>query len=159
MIAAKLSDWRNYFSGPTWEQAFTFLEQLPADSENSGKLLPLPESDLLYCVMTYPTRAPETGIVEAHDKYIDIQLSLGGTEAIDWYERSGLTIKTPYDAEKDLVLFEWPAPVSGTVINSPGYFSVYFPEDAHMAQQRAGGTIETVRKVVIKVPVADVRPL
>ncbi len=158
MIAAKLSDWRNYFSGPTWEEAFTFLENLPAGSENTGKLVPLSEgSALRYCIMSYPTRGPEEGIIEAHNVNIDIQLSLTGTEAINWYERSGLTAKTDYDPEKEFILFNPPASVSGTVINSPGYFSVYYPEDAHMAQQKIGDAIEEVHKVVIKVPVALVR--
>jgi YhcH/YjgK/YiaL family protein len=158
VISARLSDWRHYFSGPIWEEAFTFLEQLPLDSPNSGQLLPLPdESGLRYCVMTYDTCGPEGSLLEAHDLNVDIQLSLEGTEAIDWFERSGLEISTPYDPEKDYVLFHRPALATGTVINSPGYFSVYFPEDAHMAKQKAGGVSETVRKVVIKVPVAQVR--
>lgn len=158
MIAAKLTDWRHYFTGPAWEQAFTFLEQLPADSADSGDLIPLGDNGLFYRVMSYPTRGPEDGIIEAHDRYVDIQLSLDGTEGIDWFARSGLTAKMPYNAENDVVLFEAPAAETGTVRNCPGYFSVYFPEDAHRAQQRVGGTVETVRKVVIKVPVDRVRP-
>jgi len=159
MIAARLADWRHYFNGPTWEAAFNFLEGLPAASPDTADMLPLPDgSPLRYRIMSYPTRGPEEGIIEAHDQNVDIQLSLDGAEAIDWYERSGLTVSKPYDHENDYLLFEKNGAPTGTVVNSPGYFSVYFPEDAHMAQQKVGGVVENVRKVVIKVPVVLVRP-
>lgn len=158
MIAARLADWRHYFQGPVWESAFAFLEQLPVGSPDNDGLVPIPDSALRYRVMSYPTRGPEGGVIEAHDTHVDIQMSLVGAEAIDWYERSGLVASQPYDAENDYVLFEKPGSITGSVINAPGYFSVYFPEDAHMAQQMVGGVVETVRKVVIKVPLSLVRP-
>ncbi len=151
MIAAKLADWRQHFSGPVWTQAFEFLEQLPKDSADNDGLVSIDGDTLLYRVMSYPTRGPEGTTVEAHEKYIDIQMSLEGAEAIDWFSRDGLTLNKAYDAENDYLLFDRPNHVTGTVFNRPGYFSVFYPDDGHTAQQLVGDTPTPVRKVVIKV--------
>lgn len=158
MIAARLSDWRRHFSGPVWTQAFEFLEALPVDSPDNEGLVPLDGDTLLYRVMSYPTRGPEGTTVEAHDRYIDIQMSLEGAEAIDWFDRDGLTLHQAYDDTNDFVLFERPEAITGTVYNHPGYFSVFYPNDGHTAQQLVGGAPETVRKVVIKVRLDAVAP-
>jgi YhcH/YjgK/YiaL family protein len=151
MIAAKLSDWRLYFDGPVWTQAFQFLEKLPVDSPDNDGLVPLDGDTLLYRVMSYPTRGPEGTTVEAHEKYIDIQMSLDGAEAIDWFTRDGLTLQQAYDEENDYVLFQRPESITGTVLNRPGYFAVFYPDDGHTAQQIVDGNPAPVRKVVIKV--------
>lgn len=159
MIAADLSLWRNYFTGPIWTTAFEFLEKLPADSPDNDGLVPIQGDELLYRVMSYPTRGPEGTTVEAHEKYVDIQMSLEGTEAIDWFELDGLEVNSPYNDEHDYALYERPAQPTGTVVNRPRYFSVFFPEDGHTAQKSATGVSENVRKVVIKVKLSCVRPL
>lgn len=159
MIAADLSLWRNYFTGPTWTAAFEFLEKLPADSPDGDGLTSIVGDDLLYRVMSYPTRGMEGTTVEAHEKYVDIQMSLEGTEAIDWFVLDGLEVNSPYNSEQDYALYERPAQPTGTVVNRPRYFSVFFPEDGHTAQKSADGVSEHVRKVVIKVKLSCVRPL
>tara|TARA_R110001592_G_scaffold99251_1_gene282924 strand:+ start:329 stop:820 length:492 start_codon:yes stop_codon:yes gene_type:complete len=158
MIAAKLSDWRQHFSGPVWTQAFEFLETLATDSADNDGLVSIDGDTLLYRVMSYPTRGPEGTTVEAHEKYIDIQMSLDGSEAIDWFSRDGLTLNKAYDSENDYLLFDRPDHVTGTVNNRPGYFSVFYPDDGHTAQQLVGGASENVRKVVIKVLLDAVQP-
>jgi YhcH/YjgK/YiaL family protein len=159
VIAADLSLWRNYFTGPTWTTAFEFLEKLPADSPDNDGLVPIVGDELLYRVMSYPTRGMEGTTVEAHETYVDIQMSLEGTEAIDWFVLDGLEVNSPYNSEKDYALYERPAQPTGTVVNRPRYFSVFFPEDGHTAQKSAAGVSENVRKVVIKVKLSCVRPL
>jgi len=151
VIAARLADWRQHFNGPVWAKAFEFLENLPVDSPDNDGLVPIDGDTLLYRVMSYPTRGPEGTTVEAHERYIDIQMSLEGAEAIDWFSRDGLTLNKAYDEENDYLLFDRPDYVTGTVYNRPGYFSVFYPGDGHTAQQLAGPASEPVRKVVIKV--------
>lgn len=159
MIAADLSLWRHYFTGPTWTTAFEFLENLPVDSPDGDGLTSILGDDLLYRVMSYPTRGMEGTTVEAHEKYVDIQMSLEGTEAIDWFVLDGLAVDTPYNSELDYALYVRPEQPTGTVVNRPRYFSVFFPEDGHTAQKSATGVSENVRKVVIKVKLSCVRPL
>lgn len=159
MITTKLADWRHFFSGPTWSAAFEFLEALPAGSPDNDGLVPIRGDELLYRVMSYPTRGTEGTVVEAHEKYIDIQMSLDGTEGIDWFSLDGLTVSKPYDPALDYVLYERPERATGTVINRPRYCSIFFPQDAHTAQLVVGGQVEPVRKVVIKVRLDLVRPV
>jgi YhcH/YjgK/YiaL family protein len=159
VIAADLSLWRNYFTGPTWTAAFEFLEKLPSDAPDGDGLTSILGDELLYRVMSYPTRGMEGTTVEAHEKYVDIQMSLEGTEAIDWFVLDDLEVNSPYNDEKDYALYERPAQPTGTVVNRPRYFSVFFPEDGHTAQKSADGVSEMVRKVVIKVKLSCVRPM
>ena len=116
MIAAKLADWRQHFTGPVWTKAFEFLEQLPTDSPDNDGLVSIDGDTLLYRVMSYPTRGPEGTTVEAHETYIDIQMSLEGAEAIDWFSRDGLSLHKAYDAENDYLLFDRPDHVTAPVI-------------------------------------------
>lgn len=150
MIADRLINWPRYFTGEPWKTAFQFLESLTPESEVQH-LIPIRGEDLFARIMTYPTRPPEEGMLEAHNEYIDIQMSLTGTEAIDWFSRGPLETRNPYDAEKDVIFFHRPAHAGARIINSPGIFSVYYQDDAHMAQMMAWDAREDVKKVVVKV--------
>ncbi len=156
MIADRLSEWKRYFDGPVWSRAFTYLESLGPDSDPVD-YVELDSFGLFARVMQYPTRGPEEAILEAHDRYIDIQMSLVNGERIDWFPREPLTVRTPYDQEKDVILFERDTPPAASITNTPGVFSVFYPNDAHMAQLVVDGrSVETVTKAVVKVPLARV---
>lgn len=84
--------------------------------------------------------------LEAHDRYIDVQLCLGGMERIGWRDRA-TCVRTlgPYDAASDIVFFE-EAP-SAYITLMPGQLAVFYPTDCH-APLIGEGWIE---KVVFKV--------
>ena len=104
-------------------------------------------------VHEYNTSAPEDCKIEAHDKYIDIQATLIGAEGITVYERKQLTERNPYDAEKDVVIYETKADAKlSHTENLPGYFTFLKPEEAHRPQENVAG-YGKVRKFVIKVRV------
>lgn len=104
-------------------------------------------------VHEYETSIPEECKVEAHDRYIDIQATLAGAEGISVYERRKLKEKVPYDAEKDVVIYEAePGALLAHTENVPGYFTFLKPEEAHRPQENAAGCGK-VRKFVIKVRV------
>lgn len=42
---------------------------------------------------------------ESHQKYIDVQILLDGSEEVAWEDIRNLTAVTPYDAEKDVQRF------------------------------------------------------
>ena len=149
MVYDHISNWRQYFSGPIWQLAFEHLEGLGPDAEEG--FTQLQGEDVFARVMAYKTKTPEDAILEAHRKYIDIQMTLANAERIDWYSLDGLEVETPYDAEKDRTLFHRPAYSPAHVDNHPGNFGVFFPKDAHMPQLIVQGKQDTVRKVVVKV--------
>lgn len=91
-------------------------------------------------------RMADEAKLEAHDRYIDVQLCLGGMERIGWRDRAtcvqGLG---PYDATSDIVFFG-DAP-SSYITLMPGQLAVFYPSDCH-APLIGDGWIE---KVVFKV--------
>ncbi len=149
MVFDRIENWRQYFSGPVWESAFTFLEKLSPDAEEGLTYL---EGEKLFArVMSYATRMPDEAKLEAHREHIDIQMPLRNAEAIDWFPLAGLEARTPYDEKKDRVLFRRPAIAPAHVDLHPGTFAVLFPEDAHMPQLIVGDHVQEVKKVVVKV--------
>ena len=98
-------------------------------------------------VSSYQTK--ESGMYEAHRKYIDIQYILDGSERIDVADVEKMRITQDYAEDKDLVFGE----AEGTpyYLNA-GQYLVLYPEEAHRPGMKAG-SVGTVKKAVIKVPV------
>lgn len=95
-----------------------------------------------------PGRKKEEAELEAHEKYIDIQLVVTGTDNMGWKRKETCKhVSRAYDASKDYQFFKdepdlW-LPVSA------GMFAIFFPEDAHMPLISSGH----LRKVVVKVAI------
>jgi len=156
MISMPLPLWPKYFSGSAWQEAFAFLETL-------GPMTPVEHyvsirGDAIFArIMRYNTKTPEQAIVEAHRRYIDIQMSLLGSEGMRWYAPQALRVKTAYTEEGDAEFYENDAPPLGHVDNVPGLCTVLFPEDPHMPQLTLDGACTPVLKVVVKLRVDLVR--
>nr|WP_321465862.1 YhcH/YjgK/YiaL family protein [uncultured Desulfobulbus sp.] len=150
MIHDKLENWKLYFSSPSWETVFAYLQSLSAETELVEKVQ-LQGEKIYARVMRYPTCTANESVLETHDEYVDIQMSLSGCEAIEWFDRSTLQVKTPYNSELDFTLYHLPATSCLHVNNFPGYFTVLFPEDAHMPMLRVFDEGGEVKKVVVKI--------
>ena len=93
-------------------------------------------------------RKKEDALLEIHEKYIDIQLILAGTDEMGW--KSTPSCKHPvkeYDKESDIQFFADDPDVWLPV--ERGFFVIFFPEDAHMPMISSGH----LHKVVVKVAV------
>ena len=88
-------------------------------------------------------------LLETHEKYIDIQLVLAGTDDMGWKPKS--LCKKPageYDQKTDEQIFmDEP---DAWISTESGAFVIFFPEDAHMPLISSG----QIHKVVVKVAVA-----
>ncbi len=153
MIVDTLEHWKRYSDSPLWRRAFEHLLWLDADAADT-EMTPLEGEDLMARVMTYPTRPVADAVLEAHDRYVDIQMSISGGERIDWFPRAALAVETPYDPDSDAVFFERPGIAPVSIPNLPGRFAVFFPEDAHSPQLALDDTCALVKKVVVKVRLA-----
>jgi YhcH/YjgK/YiaL family protein len=151
MIIDTLDNWRFYPFGPAWQTAFEFLASLTPGTANGE--YPLQDEQIFARVMSYPTQLPETAVLEAHRRYIDIQTTLVGAEGIEWFPAPSLAIKTAYDPANDVVLYHRPGPAPARVDVFPGTFVLLFPHDAHMPGLMVGGKAEEIKKVVVKVAV------
>ena len=149
MIVDRLSHYTSYPFGKAWQLAFDFLLALPPDAEE--KKYPLLGNDLFAIVMGYETCGPETAEIEAHRKYLDIQVVITGEEGIGWGQTDDLEIETPYDAAKDAELYKHPAQGLLRVDLFPGDFMALFPHDAHMPSIMTPHGPVFTKKVVVKV--------
>lgn len=95
----------------------------------------------------------EDALLETHEKYIDIQLIVAGTDDIGWKPKS--LCKQPsgdYDHKSDLQFFK-DKPNTWLSIES-GQFAIFFPEDAHMPLISSG----QIHKVVVKIAATHKEP-
>jgi YhcH/YjgK/YiaL family protein len=132
---------------PGFSQAFDFLEQCFKCGVEPGRYEM--DGDNVYAlVMQYTPAEKETPRFETHDRYIDIQCMLRGSE-YQWYlPRSELRDATQYNEEKDFTLYSFSGEGSRLMLN-PGDFAVYFPEDGHLPGMMAGS--EDCVRIVVKI--------
>lgn len=100
----------------------------------------------------YMSKARSEGFFESHRKYIDVQVVVEGNEIMEVAEISRLTVRQPYDAERDLI--KYADCLDASVLRfRAGEAAVFFPVDGHFPSLRAGAAGTLVRKTVVKVPV------
>ncbi len=105
--------------------------------------------DRVYAMISKgPGRRREGALLESHEKYIDIQLVLAGTDRMGWKPKSSCGQTTgEYDQEGDFQFFA-DEPNSWVSVG-PGTFVIFFPEDAHMPLISDG----EIHKIVVKIAV------
>lgn len=148
MILDVLDNAHRYLSlSKGFAKAFEFLtrsdiKELPVDKYEI-------DGDRIYAVVAIDSgRKKEESQLETHEKYIDIQLILDGTDNMGWRPKASCNQPSGgYDQETDLQFFAdepdaWLATKSGA-------FAIFFPEDAHMPLISSG----KLHKVVVKIAV------
>lgn len=105
------------------------------------------EGDQLFAIVEHvPGRTRAEAQLEAHRRYIDIQLVLEGVDEMGWKPLADCSDPvSDYSAEKDIQFFR-DAPASW-IATPPGAFCIFFPEDAHAPLVSSG----SIRKVVLKI--------
>ncbi|KQC10036.1 MAG: hypothetical protein APR62_02200 [Smithella sp. SDB] len=108
------------------------------------------DADRVYAMVSKENgRRKEDALLETHEKYIDIQLVMTGTDDMGWKPKS--LCKKPagkYDQKNDEQIFmDEP---DAWISTQSGAFVIFFPEDAHMPLISSG----QIHKVVVKVAVA-----
>ncbi len=97
----------------------------------------------------YIVKRKEEKSIESHRKYIDIQVMMEGREYLGYAEKNTLQ-SLEYTDEHDVER------LTGTLTFIPFYqdfFAVLFSQDAHMPGVEGQGSTQSVKKIVIKVPV------
>lgn len=101
-------------------------------------------SDLFVNIVDSAPKTREQAKLETHNKMIDIQIAIGGTEEHGYTHRS-LLPEAAYNADKDISFYE-DVP-DGYITMRPGQFVIYFPQDGHAPAI----TPVTLRKAIFKV--------
>lgn len=104
-------------------------------------------TDCFVNVMHCDTKT-EIAPMEAHEKYIDVQMVIAGEEKICVAEKASLKIVTPYDEAKDIAFYAWDN--AQDVIYRSGEGVILYPAEAHLPG-RAVGEPMTIKKAVLKI--------
>lgn len=148
MILDRLEAWPNYRRlHPGFPAAFAFLAGCDPAALAPGRHDIF--GDALYAKVDHvPGRTRAGAVLEVHRRYIDIQYTVCGGEEIGWCP-AGLcrVVREAYDPARDIGFFG--DPPRQWVAVPPGFFAVFFPEDAHAPLGGAGD----LRKVILKVAV------
>jgi biofilm protein TabA len=109
------------------------------------------DDDRVYAMVSKESgRKKEEALLETHERYIDIQLVLEGTDDMGW--KAGSMCEQPsgeYNHNNDVHFFK-DDPDTWLAVKS-GALAIFFPEDAHMPLISSG----QLHKVVVKVAVAQ----
>ncbi len=108
------------------------------------------DGDRVYAMVSKESgRRREDALLETHERYIDIQLVLAGTDDMGWKPKS--LCRQPsgeYDPKDDIQFFA-DEPDAWLSVRSKA-FVIFFPEDAHMPLISSG----QLHKIVVKVAAA-----
>lgn len=149
MIIDTVANHKLYPYGEAWDKAFAFLRTLTPDSEE--KKYAIQGDDIFAIVMSYETTTEDNAILESHQKYIDVQSVIVGAETFECFFTENLSVRTPYDASKDVAFYHMLSCGHTRVTVTPQSFVMLYPNDAHMAGLVVEGRAEMVKKVVVKI--------
>lgn len=147
MVTASLTNLNRYLNiHPAFKTVEAFLKSY--SFSNPGERIYI-NGDKLFAIPSLETGKPKSSaLLEAHNRYIDIQVCLEGNEIMGWMNRSDCKIpRSSFDNEKDIIFFD-DAPVSYFHV-SAGSFAIFFPEDCHAPLIGEG----IIRKIIFKVEV------
>ena len=132
---------------PLFPKAFDYIRKLDFSKIETGKT-ELEGLDLFVGVSDSKLKEKQDAKLEAHNKYIDIQIPISKKEIFGWSARE--TLKKPigeFNTDKDIHFFA-DTPASYLEVN-PTDFAIFFPHDAHAPCIGEG----SVKKIVIKIRV------
>jgi YhcH/YjgK/YiaL family protein len=146
MILDRVDNFKRYLAlNPHFATAWEFLRKQNLRELALGRHEI--DGDRVYATaMKGQGKAREAAHLEAHRKYIDIQVVLSGVDEMGWKNKG--TCKIPhgaYEADKDAEFFA--DPPDSWVEVGPGALTVFFPEDAHAPMIGHG----ELHKIVVKV--------
>jgi biofilm protein TabA len=151
-VTGRLDQWKTLPATKGLEPAFEYLARLDPASVTPGRT-PIVGDEVYAVASKYTTKAVETARLEAHRKFLDVQYLVSGQETMGFLPSAeGLTVLTPYNADKDVEFFAVPSGYSPLSIRA-GQFALFRTGEAHMPGCHLDGPHDVV-KVVVKVSAA-----
>ncbi len=149
MIIDTLENAERYTSiHPLFAKAFEYIQSLDLKAAEIGKSDLSESLKIIVSEKEGMTAAESAAKFECHNKNIDIQLCISGTEQIGWKPRSTCSsLKAEYNEEKDVSFYN-DAPDMHFQL-SDNQFAIFFPEDVHAPMIGEG----VIKKMVVKVKI------
>ena len=142
----KIDELKNYFNVP--EEALALVRGANADTENKRYDF----GDKCFVNVQDTATALETPLMEAHEKFVDVQYLISGEEKIFYIAKEGLPIQRPYSEKGDMAFYDFDEK-SESVCYKSGEAVILYPEEAHLPN-RALGEPMAIKKAVIKIAVS-----
>lgn len=135
-----------------WQALFDYLAKTDLLSIPKGKLK-IPGSDLVVSVEDSRNEPLEKRRSESHNKHIDFQYVVKGTERFGVIDHYTSTPNCKY--RPDVIHYDY-APLKARFYDSnPGEFFIFFPRDWHIAKVANDTSDQAIRVIVIKVDYKD----
>lgn len=152
MIYDHLDNLKHYrFSSENMEIAVKYL--MEEDVLSLEKKKHVIKEEEIFLVYHEGMQIPLTeGRYEAHEKYVDIHITLEGINFIRTAEKKNLKNATVYDEDGDFILGDYDGKHYTDSYLGRGFFGIYFPEDAHLANTTPGEA-HKVERFVMKVKI------
>ncbi len=132
---------------PAFPRAFEFLAATDLAALPPGRHAI--DGDRLYVSIDHKDgRGREGARLEAHRRYIDIQVTIDGNEEIGWMPLAACgSPPAGFDESKDIAFFD--APVTTWLAVPRGSFAIFFPHDVHAPLAGRG----LLKKAIFKIAV------
>lgn len=146
MILDSITNAERYFAlHPRFARVFDFLAGTDISALEPGRH-DIDGDNLFVNVSELDLRPLDAAHLEVHNRYIDIQVVVGGEETFGWSERRECrNAEGEFSVERD-ILFYSDVPQTFYTLRS-GQFTILYPEDAHAPMLGEG----RVKKLIFKV--------
>ena len=135
-----------------WQALFDYLAKTDLLSIPKGKHK-IPGSDLVVSVEDSKNEPLEKRRSESHNKHIDFQYVVKGTERFGVIDHYTSTPNCKY--RPDVIHYDYAPQKARFYDSNPGEFFIFFPRDWHIAKVAKDGEDQTIRVIVIKVDYKD----
>lgn len=139
-----LKDLQTYFPSVS-DEAIEFLKNLTEQTENGKYPFGV---DVFVNVQSVQTKTDESGMMEAHDVFVDFQYMVKGEEKIIYAPKKGLAVGEEYNEAKDRAFYRWEKGEAVTYTDGEGV--VLYPEEAHLPGLAVNES-KLVKKAVVKI--------
>lgn len=135
-----------------WQALFDYLAKTDLLSIPKGKHK-IPGSDLVVSVEDSKNEPLEKRRSESHNRHIDFQYVVKGTERFGVIDHYTSTPNCKY--RPDVIHYDYAPQKARFFDSTPGEFFIFFPRDWHIAKVATDGEDQTIRVIVIKVDYKD----
>lgn len=134
---------------PYYVRAMDFIRDTNLNSLENGRHV-LDGDNLFVNIVDSSMKTPQQARLEVHDRYIDVQVPLSGTEMFGVKPRKDCTMPDgEMDAENDILFYD--DPFDRTISVAPGSAVTFAPDTAHAPLIGEG----TIHKAIFKIRVVE----
>lgn len=139
-----------------WNALFAWLQKTDLLALPAGKY-PIEGTTMVVNIQDDVSKPLAKRKSESHRRYIDFQWVVSGTEGFALLDHGTSTPNMEYNAEKDLVRYDFQPDRTYFFSNTEGCFNIFFPGDWHIAKvlnpNQPDAEAKPFRVVVVKVEV------